>query len=87
MDIVTIQRTGKQIECRYAAPSISTGRFVACVIGETPEQIREDFTDPGTLTVHNAEDLYADKTYEGYTTIDEIRPSDGDYVIVMGKGG
>lgn len=89
MDRVTIGRTGKQVDCRYAAPSVLTGRFVACVghdQGYSAEQLRTMFTNPGDLTVQSLEQMYADKTYSGYTTADEIREGAEEDVIVLGKG-
>lgn len=85
MDMVTLIDKDKKYLCRYAAPSILTGRFVACVIGSTEESIREDFTNPGDIFVHNVENLYADKTYTGYTELDELRISDDDIKVILSK--
>lgn len=86
MDRVTIGRTGLSIDCQYAAPSVLSGRFVACVgddQGLSPEQLREAFTDPGSITVHNIEEHYADKTYTNYTTVDEIRENEHDCIVLL----
>lgn len=85
MDMLRLVNKDKEYLCRYAAPSVLTGRFVACVVDSTEESIREGFTDPGDIFVHNVENLYADKTYTGYTGIDEIRVSENDITVILGK--
>jgi hypothetical protein len=86
MDIVTIERTSQQVNCRYAAPSITTGYFVACVLEETPETVVSEFTNPGTLYVHNAEGLVVDKAYTGYTRIVSVDQTDKGVLIMLDKG-
>ena len=88
MDRVTIQRSGTAVDCRYAAPSITTGRFIACVghdQGYGAEDLREMFTDPGDLSVHNLEGKYADKTYSGYTDVDEVREGEAADIVVLSR--
>lgn len=85
MDMLTLLKNDKKYLCKYAAPSILTGRFVACVVDSTEESIREDFENPGDIFVHNVENLYADKTYSGYTAIDEIRMTGNDITVLLRK--
>lgn len=86
MDIVTIERTGNRVNCRYAAPSITTGYFVACVLAGTPESVEEEFTNPGTLYVHNAAGLVEDKEYTGYDRIVSVCETDKGIQIMLDKG-
>ena len=82
MDKVTLLDKGLEFMTEYAAPSILTGRFVACVVGSDISTVQAAFTNPGTILVHNTEDLWADKTYTGYKTINRIN-EDGQNIIVV----
>lgn len=85
MDIVTLSPSGKTFRTKFAAPSVLTGYFVAAVIDADREEIEEAFTDPGDITVHNEEGLYADKTYTGYTGINEIREDSEKTIVILDK--
>ena len=53
--------------------------------GDAREEIEEAFTEPGPILVHNMEDLYADKVYEGYRRINEIRENGENFVIILDR--
>ena len=85
MDRITLTEKEQEFMCRFAAPSILTGYFVAAVIRSDRETIEEAFTEPGPILVHNMEDLYADKTYEGYRRINEIREAENEITVILDK--
>ena len=85
MDRITLTEKKQDFMCRFAAPSILTGYFVAAVVGSDRETIEESFTEPGPILVHNVEELYADKTYEGYRRINEIREAESEITVILDK--
>lgn len=85
MDRITLTEKKQEFMCRYAAPSVLTGYFVAAVTDSDRETIVEAFTEPGPILVHNTDDLYADKTYEGYRRINEIREAESEITVILDK--
>ena len=85
MDRITLIDKNKEFLTEFAAPSITTGRFVACVIGEEEATLRDAFTNPGKMLVHNVECLYEDKTYTGYGTIRRMTKNGDNWTIVLNK--
>ena len=85
MDRITLNDKEKEFMSKYAAPSVSTGRFVACVINSDVDTIREAFTDPGPILVHNMQGLYADQVYIGYTRINEIREEKDQIIVILDR--
>ena len=85
MDRITLTEKKQEFMCRFAAPSILTGYFVAAVVGSDRETIEKAFTEPGPILVHNVEELYADKTYEGYRRINEIREAENGITVILDK--
>ena len=82
MDLLSIPKKKKEFNCKFAAPSILTGRFVAYILSEDEEEIREALTDPGTLIVYNAHVIT--KEYDGYRRIDSLEPQrDGGYMVKL----
>ena len=82
MDLLSIPKKKKEFNCKFAAPSILTGRFVAYILSEDEEEIRETLTDPGTLIVYNAHVIT--KEYDGYRRIDSLEPQrDGGYMVKL----
>ena len=86
MDRITLIDKDVEFTTRFAAPSVLTGRFVAAVVDSDKETITEAFTDPGRILVHNMEDLYADKIYEEYTHINEIRNGGDEITVILDRG-
>ena len=86
MDRVTLTQKGISFDTRFAAPSVLTGYFVAAVQGSDRGTIESAFTDPGDILVHNLEDLFADKTYTGYTRIREIREQESEITVILDRG-
>lgn len=86
MDKVTLIEKDAEFMTQYAAPSILTGRFVACVVDSDLQTVQDAFTNPGTIHVHNMEGLWADKDYTGYTTINRISEADGEITVVVERG-
>lgn len=72
---------------RYAAPSLSTGNFVACVVGSDIETVRSAFEDPGVMRVHNMAGLYPDQIYSGFSGIRSIRDTGGDIAVTIYREG
>ena len=85
MDKITI-KSGQEFMARYAAPSVSSGRFVACIVDSDLKTVQSAFTDPCPMLVHNMDELYADKVYEGFYGIHDIRESGGEITVILGKG-
>ena len=82
MDLLSIPKKKKEFNCKFAAPSILTGRFVAHILSEDENEIREALTDPGTLIVYN--ENVGTKTYEGYTKIDSMdHQREGGYIVKL----
>ena len=82
MDLLSIPKKKKEFNCKFAAPSILTGRFVAYILSEDEEEIRETLTDPGTLIVYNEHVIT--KEYEGYTKIDSLEPQrEGGFIVKL----
>lgn len=86
MDKVTLTEKGMEFMTRYAAVSVLTGYFVAAVTDADKQTIMDAFTESGPILVHNMEELYADKTYEGYRRINEIRESEKEITVILDKG-
>ena len=85
MNRITLTEKGKEFLSGFAAPSVLTGFFCAEILGAAREEIEEAFTEPGPILVHNLEDLYADKVYEGYRRINEIRENGENFVIILDR--
>ena len=85
MNRITLTEKDKEFYSSFAAPSVLTGFFCAEILGTTREEIEEAFTEPGPILVHNLEDLYADKIYEGYRRINEIRENGENFVIILDR--
>ena len=85
MDRITLTEKKQEFMCRFAAPSVLTGYFVAAVRNSDRATIEEAFTEPGPILVHNMEELYADKTYKGYRRINEIRESENEITVILDK--
>lgn len=85
MDRITLEDKKEEFMSRYAAPSVSTGRFVASIINSDVNTIREAFTDPGPILVHNMQGLFADQVYEEYTSINEIREETDQIIVILDK--
>lgn len=87
MDRITLTEKNQEFMCRFAAMSVLTGYFVAAVTDSDRETIEKAFTEPGPILVHNMEELYADKTYEGYRRINEIREAENEITVILDKEG
>ena len=85
MDRITLKEKKQEFMCRFAAVSILTGYFVAAVTDSDRETIEKAFTEPGQILVHNMGELYADKTYEGYRRINEIRETESEITVILDK--
>ena len=85
MDRLTLVDKDLSFVTRYAAPSVLTGRFVACVVNSDRETLTEAFTDAGEIQVHNMDNLYADKSYIGFNYLAEIREDGDDLIIILSK--
>lgn len=82
MDLLSIPKKKKEFNCKFAAPSILTGRFVAYILSEDEEEIRGTLTDPGTLIVYN--EHVVTKEYDGYKRIDSLEAQrDGGYMVKL----
>lgn len=82
MDKLTLVDNGMEFMCKFAAPSVLTGRFVADILDSNEECVREAFQNPGDMLVHNMEELYPDKTYKGYAGIYSLTVGDSIRVVV-----
>lgn len=85
MDRLTLIEKNIVFMTRFAAPSVLTGNFVARIIDSDAETISAAFTDPGPMLVHNMDGLYADKTYTGYTGIQDMRFDTDGITVVLDK--
>lgn len=72
---------------RYAAPSLSTGNFVACVVGSDLEAVQSAFENPGAMRVHNVDGLYPDQIYSGFSGIRSIRVTGDGITVTIYKEG
>ena len=70
---------------QYAAPSMSTGNFIACVVDSDIEAVRSAFSFPGAILVHNTEGLYSDAIYSGYSDIKRIHVSEEGIIVTVYK--
>lgn len=86
MDIVTLTEKGVRFNAEYAAPSVLSGRFVACVADVAVEELRSAFTEPGPILVQSAEGLYADRVYTGYHRLYAIEESERGHIVKVQKG-
>ena len=85
MDRITLTEKDKEFDSNFAAMSVLTGNFCAEIMNADREEIEEAFTEPGPIKVHNMENLYPDKVYEGYRRIREIRENGENLVIILDK--
>ena len=85
MDVMMLPEKKAMYSCKYAAPSVLTGNFVAYIYEATEEEIRETLTDPGPIVVYNQDT--GSHTYSGYTTVDEIRPQEDGLIVILTNGG
>ena len=85
MDRLKLVEKGIEFTARFAAPSVLTGYFVAEIPNASREEIEAAFTEPGPILVHNTEELYADKLYEGYKRIRKIREQQNAIVVILDK--
>ena len=83
MDRITTK--GREFMSRFAAPSVSSGRFVAAVVDSDIDTVRDAFEDPCPMLVHNTDDLYADKVYTGFQGIHRISEADGEITVIIDK--
>ena len=85
MNRITLTEKDKEFYSSFSAPSVLTGYFCTEILNAEREELEEAFTEPGPILVHNMEDLYADKVYEGYRRINEIRENGENLVIILDK--
>ena len=74
---------GVEFSSHFAAPSISTGNFVASIIDSDFDTIRSAFDDPGKMLVHNTDNLYPDVLYEHYSGIKSIKKIDEGIIVLI----
>lgn len=86
MDKITLIDKEKEFMSRFAAPSVLTGYFVAAIVDSTADEIRDAFTLPGPILVHNMDDLFEDKTYSNYTNIREIKETEEEITVILDGG-
>lgn len=85
MDIVNLIDKGKRFESLYAAPSILTGRFVACITNSTISEVKDAFTNPGRILVQNAEGLVVDKEYDDYSGFYSVDDTDKGIIVKLSR--
>ena len=85
MDLLKIPKKQKQFDCKFAAPSILTGRFVAYVYCTDEHEITNALDDPGLLIVEN--EHVGVKEYAGYTALDSIDEQPDGFIVKMSKDG
>ena len=85
MDKITLLKSGTVFTSRFAAPSVSSGRFVAAIIDSDVETVRAAFDDPCPMLVHNMEGLYADKVYTGFHGIRKIMENGSEVTVIIEK--
>lgn len=83
MDRVTLLDKDLQFMTKFAAPSVLTGYFVACIVDSDRETIEEAFTEPGPILVQNVDSLFEDKTYTDYRRIREIREGISSIIVIL----
>lgn len=86
MDKVTLLKSGQVFMSRFAAPSVSSGRFVAAIVDSDADTVREAFEVPQDILVQNVEELYADRIYSVYSGIHELRESNDEVTVILDKG-
>ena len=83
MDKITLIEKEVVFMSRYAAPSVSSGRFVAAIVDSDTDTVREAFTDHGPILVQNTDGLYEDKLYTDFGGIHDIREEQGQITVVL----
>lgn len=86
MDKITLLNSGDVFMSRFAAPSVSSGRFVAAIVDSDIDTVRTAFEVPQGILVQNVDGLYSDKVYTEYSGIHDIRENGGEVTIVLDKG-
>ena len=83
--MTTMTVKGRTLDCKFAAVSILTGNFVACVITEISEsELRELMTEPGEIRTFNPDTR--EFIYDGFHSVDEIRKGYDGITVVISKG-
>lgn len=85
MDKIILPDKGVELETRFAAPSVLTGRFVCAVVNSDIGTVRDALDHPGRIIVHNTDELYADKIYAGYGAIHSIEESGGEIIAKIDR--
>ena len=85
MDKITLIEKEAVFMSRYAAPSVSSGRFVAAIVDSDVDDVRETFTDHGPILVQNTDGLYEDKLYTGFGGIHELREEPEQITVVLDR--
>lgn len=83
MDKITLIDKESVFMSRYAAPSVSSGRFVAAIVDSDADEVREAFTDHGPILVQNTDGLYEDKLYTDFGCIHDLREEQGQITVVL----
>lgn len=83
MDKITLIEKEVVFMSRYAAPSVSSERFVAAIVDSDADEVREAFTDHGPILVQNTDGLYEDKLYTDFGGIHDIREEQGQITVVL----
>lgn len=83
MDKITLIDKESVFMSRYAAPSVSSGRFVAAIVDSDADEVREAFTDHGPILVQNTDGLYEDKLYTDFGGIHDLREEQGQITVVL----
>jgi hypothetical protein len=83
MDKIILPDKGVELETRFAAPSVLTGRFVCAVVDSDADEVREAFTDHGPILVQNTDGLYEDKLYTDFGGIHDLREEQGQITVVL----
>lgn len=85
MDHLMIPDKQKSFICKFAAPSVLTGRFVAYIYCMDADEIRDALTNPGTLVVEN--EHVGVREYPGYTTVYSMDKQPDGYIVKLSKDG
>ena len=85
MDHLMIPDKQKSFDCKFAAPSVLTGRFVAYIYCMDADEIRDALTNPGILIVEN--EHVGTREYPGYTTLDSMEEQPDGYIVKLSKEG
>jgi hypothetical protein len=83
MDQLKIPEKNKEYTCRFAAPSILTGRFVAHILCKDGQELREVLTEPGKLYVYNVH--VGTKEYVGYRFIHSMEEQTDGFIVKLTK--